>query len=87
MVGIFRVEEFLKSKDFMRLENQINKGQWQSAIMTITRMQRKVLELDFHDFDRNLLMLRQCVMKKELVSAKNALAIIMSKRVALLNKD
>lgn len=80
------LDEFLKSQVFLRLGNSINKGQWQSAVMTISRMQNTLHEIGFKDWDRNLMMLRMCVIKKDRVAAQNALAMIVSKRVALLNK-
>ena len=65
-------EEFLKSKDFMRLGKCISSGQWKSVMITISRMQKEALEAEFSDFDRNLVNIRQCAMRKDVQGAKNA---------------
>lgn len=80
-------DEFLKSKDFMRLGKCISSGQWQSVMMTISRMQRLALETGFSDFDKNLLNIRQCAMRKDIQGAKNALSVLINKRVAMMNRE
>lgn len=78
------LEKFLKSQDFMRLGKSINAGQWQSAMMTITRMQNLLKEMGVEDFDRNLTSLRGLIMQKDKAGAQDILAVIINKRVQML---
>lgn len=78
-------EQFLKSKDFMKLGRAINEGMWQMAGMTAARMQKDAKEVGVADFDRNLIMIKQCIMGRKKTEAQNALATIINKRVAMLN--
>lgn len=77
-------EEFLKSKDFMKLGQAIEHGNWQVAGMTAQRMQKNAKEAGITDFDRQLIMLKQCLAGRKKTEAQNTLASIISKRVSLL---
>ena len=77
---------FLKSYDFMRLGQAIVHGQWQSAAMTVRRMEAKAKELELGDFVRTLGNLRLIIMRKEEVQAKQILSTITARRVQLLNR-
>lgn len=80
-------EEFLKSQDFMRLGKSISSGQWQSVMMVISRMQDQARRAGILDFERGLSNIRQCALRKDVNGAKNALAVLVNKRVSLINKD
>ena len=77
--------EFLKSLDFMRLGQAINRGQWQSAAMTIRRLDMKAKEAGMNDFERNFTGIRQCINRKDVNEAKQILAVVINKRAKYLN--
>ena len=77
--------EFLKSLDFMKLGQAINRGQWQSAAMTIRRLDQKAKEAGMNDFERNFTGIRQCINCKDVNEAKQILAVIVNKRAKYLN--
>ena len=77
--------EFLKSLDFMRLGQAINRGQWQSAVMTIRRLDMKAKEAGMNDFERNFTGIRQCINRKDVNEAKQILAVVINKRAKYLN--
>ena len=74
-------EEFLKSKDFMKLGQAIEHDIWQVAGMTAQRIQANAKSVGLNDFDRQLIMIKTC--KK--AEALNVLASIITKRVQMLN--
>ena len=77
--------DFLKSLDFMRLGQAVNRGQWQSAAMTIRRLDMKAKEVGMDDFDRNFTGIRQCINRKDMQEAKQILAVVVNKRARHLN--
>lgn len=77
--------EFLKSLDFMRLGQAINREQWQSAAMTIRRLDMKAKEVGMNDFERNFTGIRQCINRKDGNEAKQILAVVINKRAKHLN--
>lgn len=77
--------EFLKSLDFMKLGQAINKEQWQAAAMTIRRLDMKAKEADMSDFERNFTGIRQCINRKDSNEAKQILAVVINKRAKYLN--
>lgn len=77
--------DFLKSQDFMRLGQAINREQWQSAFMTIRRLDERAKAVGIHDFERNFTGIRQCINRKEKEEAKQILAIVVNKRAKYLN--
>lgn len=77
-------EEFLRSKEFMKLGKAIESGNWQIAGMTAQRMQKMAKEACVTDFDRQLIMIKQCIAGRKKAEALNALAGIVSKRVQML---
>lgn len=79
-------EEFLKSKDFMKLGTAINNGSWQIAGMTAQRMQKNAKEAQIDDFDRQLVMIKQCIASRKKSEALNGMAAIVAKRVRLLEQ-
>lgn len=76
---------FLKSLDFMRLGQAVNRGQWQSAAMTIRRLDMKAKEVGMDDFERNFTGIRQCINRKDMQEAKQILAVVVNKRARHLN--
>ena len=78
-------EEFLRSKDFLKLGQAIDHGNFQVANMTAQRLQKNAKEAGISDFDRQLLMIKQCIIGKKKQEALNSLASITTKRVQMLN--
>lgn len=79
-------EEFLKSKDFLKLGQAIEHSNWQIAGMTATKIQKNAKEIGLSDFDRQLFMIKQCVAGRKKTEAQNALASLISKRVKMLEE-
>ncbi len=77
--------EFLKCLDFMRLGQAINREQWQSAAMTIRRLDTKAKECGMLDFERNFTGIRQCINRKDGNEAKQILAVVINRRAKYLN--
>lgn len=77
--------DFMKSLDFMKLGQAINRGQWQSAAMTIRRLDMKEKEAGMEDFERNFTGIRQCINRKDGNEAKQILAVVINKRANHLN--
>lgn len=77
--------EFLKSLDFMRLGQAINREQWQSAAMTVRRLDMKAKEVGMNDFERNFTGIRQCINRRDGNEAKQILAVVVNKRAKYLN--
>lgn len=77
--------EYLKSLDFMRLGQAINREQWQAAAMTIRRLDMKAKEVGMTDFERNYTGIRQCINRKDGNEAKQILAVVVNKRAKYLN--
>lgn len=78
--------DFLKSLDFMRLGQAINRGQWQSAAMTVRRMDEKAKVAGINEFERNFTGIRQCINRKEQQEAKQIMAVVVNKRAKYLNE-
>lgn len=77
--------KFLKSLDFMKLGQAINRGQWQSAAMTIRRLDMKAKEVGMQEFERNFTGIRQSINRKDGIEAKQILAVVVNKRAKHLN--
>ena len=77
--------KFLKSLDFMKLGQAINRGQWQSAAMTIRRLDMKAKEVGMQEFERNFTGIRQSINRKDGTEAKQILAVVINKRAKHLN--
>ena len=77
--------EYLKSLDFMRLGQAINREQWQAAAMTIRRLDMKAKEVGMTDFERNYTGIRQCINRKDGNEANQILAVVINKRAKYLN--
>ena len=75
----------LKSTDFLRLGQNISHGNWNGAGMTLVRLQKNCSEVGLDSFDRNFVSLKQCIIRKETTNAKDVMAIVTNKRVALIN--
>lgn len=79
-------EDFLKSKDFLKLGQAIEHANWQVAGMTAARMQKNAKEIGINDFDRQLIMIKQCIAGRKKNEAQNILASIVAKRVMMLKQ-
>lgn len=77
------LEEFLHSRDFMKIGQAITHGQWQVAAMANTRLTNQAKALELSVFLRPLQGLRQAILRKNEREAKQALAIVIAKRAAL----
>lgn len=80
------IQDFLKSKDFMKLGQAIEHGNWQVAGMTAQRMQKNAKEAGISDFDKQLIMIKQCIAGRKKTEAQNVLAAMVSKRVQMMEK-
>ena len=76
---------FLKSFDFLRLGQAVNHGQWQSAAMTLRRMESQAKQAGFSEFERPFAGLRTAILRKNPEEAKQILARVVAKRVQLLD--
>lgn len=76
---------FLRSYDFMKLGQAVHHENWQVAMMTLQRMQKKMQELEIDMFERQFINIRQCIVHKQAKPAKDILAFVMAKRAQLLN--
>ena len=77
--------EFLKSRDFMKLGQAVGRGQWQSAAMTIQRMDKKAKEAGMEEFCKSFTGIRQCINRKDCQEVKQILAVVVNKRARHLN--
>lgn len=86
--GAFYEEElkgFLNGTDFLKLGQAINRGQWESAMMCVRRMQQKAQHLGLAGLERPLMGIRQTIVHKNATEAKQLMAILTQKRVQLRN--
>ena len=75
---------FLEGYDFMKLGQAINRGQWNSAMMIIQRMDNSVQKLGILCMIQPLKAVRLAVLGRNVKQAKQALAALISKRVLLI---
>lgn len=78
------LERFLRSYDFMRLGQGINHGQWNAAQMRSAGMNRMAMKLGLVSWSRQLQGIRQAAAAKNGEEAKQLLALIISRRVKLM---
>lgn len=74
---------FLESYDFMKLGQAVNRGQWDSAMMTFRRMDQKVKKLGMKEFEQPMKGLRLAVSGRNELQAKQILAKLVAKRVRM----
>lgn len=79
-------EEFLKSKDFMKLGQAITHKNKQVAVLTANRLLKNCTEAGVEGFDKNFTAIRQCIMTTNYIEALNILTLVTAKRVKLLKK-
>ena len=77
---------FIKSYDFMRLGQAIHRGQWQSAAMTIRRMDLQAKKLELTAFARPFAGLKQAIARKHAQEAKQILTAVTARRVKMLEE-
>lgn len=75
---------FLESYDFMKLGQALNRGQWNSAMMTLQRMNASVQKLGIRSMIQPLKAVRLAVLGRNVKQAKQALAALIGKRVQLI---
>ena len=80
------VIKFIKGYDFMRLGQAITHQQWQAAAMIIRRMEMQAKKPELEGFARQFAGIRQAIMRKDGREAKQILALVTAKRVAMLKK-
>lgn len=83
---IDHLRSFLEGFDFMKLGQAVNRKRWESAMMTIRRMERRSDELGLVCFQRGFAGIRQAVVRKDALLAKQLLAAVIQKRVKLLKE-
>ena len=74
---------FLESYEFMKLGQAVNRGQWDSAMMTLRRMEQKVKKLEIREFEQSMKGLRLAVSGRNVLQAKQILAMLVDKRVRM----
>lgn len=80
-------KDFYRSLDFMKLGQAIQKQNWQIASMTVRRMENMAKDLEITEFEKNFVTLRQCINRREKNAAQQAMAIMVNKRAAYLNRQ
>ena len=80
------VLEFYKSLDFMKLGQALQKENWQAAAMIQKRMESKIRALGLQEFSANIMNVRQCIIRKDARGGKQILALMIAKRVKVLNE-
>ncbi len=92
-LGVLGVEEttdlealnsFLEGYDFMKLGQAVNRGQWSSAMMILQRMDAAVQRLGIQCMVQPLKGVRSSVLGRNSQQAKQALALLVARRVSLL---
>ncbi len=76
---------FLEGYDFMKLGQAINRGQWNSAMMILQRMDASVQRLGIRCMIQPLKGVRMSVLGRNGQQAKQALSALVAKRVGLMN--
>ena len=79
------LKEFLNSYDFMRLGMDISHGHWSQAQIKTSKMIKTANNLGLKDFSRLLLGVRQAAAGKNAAEAKQLLALLVNKRVHIIN--
>ena len=77
---------FLKGLDFLKLGQAVNHEQWQTAAMTVQRMERTIKQTGLSDMERNMMGLKQAIRCKNQMESKQILSQLVAKRVRLLNQ-
>lgn len=75
---------FLEGYDFMKLGQAINRGQWNSAMMILQRMDASVQKLGIRCMIQSMKGVRMSVLGRNVKQAKQALATLVGKRVELI---
>ena len=78
------LKAFLGGFDFMKLGQAVNRQQWQSAMITVRRMDQRCDALGLVCFKRSFGGIRQAVARKDVHQAKQLLASVVQRRVKLL---
>lgn len=78
------VTSFIRSYDFMRLGQAAGRGQWQSAAMTIRRMDMMAKKMGAECFLRQFAGLKQAAARKNAQETKQILVAVTAKRVKII---
>lgn len=78
------LNSFLEGYDFLKLGQNINRGNWNSAMMILQRMDAAVKSLGIRTMVQPLKGVRMAVLAHNEQQAKQALSILVGKRVALI---
>lgn len=78
-------KKFLLSFDFMKAGQAVNKEKWEAAMMAVRRMESGAQFLGAISWERYFQGLRQAIIHKNKLEAKQVLATIIQKRVQILN--
>ena len=67
----------------MKLGQAVNRGQWDSAMMTLRRMDQKVKKLGIKEFEQPMKGLRLALSGRNELQTKQILAMVVAKRVRM----
>lgn len=81
------ITDFCKSLDFMKLGQAIHHENWRAASSVLQRMQKQYEETGEEVFGRSFSNLRQCLLHRDQLAAKNALAGMVARRTQILNRQ
>lgn len=79
-------EEFLNGPEFMKIGKALQSENWSMAGACIAKLQKNAKEAGMTDFERPLSALRSCIVARQQLPAKNALASVIAKRVQYRNQ-
>lgn len=80
------LSSFLEGYDFMKLGQAIHRGQWSSAMMILQRVDAAVQRLGIRSMVQPLKGVRLAVLGRNGQQAKQALAVLVGKRVGLIKR-
>ena len=69
----------------MKLGQAVNRGNWHVAAMTARRMEQNAKNAEISEFNQQFVGIRQCINRKDVIGAKQILAIMVAKRAKFLN--
>lgn len=79
-------EEFLRSRDFLKIGQAITHKNKQVAVMAIKRLSEASVKAGVEGFERNFSSLRSLVIAGNYKEALDVLTVVTNKRVKLLKK-
>ena len=76
----------LKGPDFLKIGQAITHNQWEAAMLCVRRLEKRMSDLELDSFSRSMQGLKYAIQRKNLYEAKQALSIMITKRVQLINQ-